>query len=268
MIKVTVVQPKYYCGDNPDKKIAEFIIEQMNSASKNSILVLPEYCNAGGLTNKDEELKALGRAQEMKNIASEIAKERNCYLAINVLESREDRIFNSTYLYGKDGKKKFVYDKIHLPPAEINLGVQYGNGDCTCEVDGIKFAFMTCYDVYYNEQIEYIAKFKPDIIIVPGYQRGERVDIIRAQAKLVAFRCNAYLLRASYSMDSNEKGGCSMIVAPNGEILKDLGSNVGSASVEIEEKYKYTRTAGFGMGVVNNDQFIDMGMRPEIFDKR
>ena len=124
------------------------------------------------------------------------------------------KIKNSTYLFDKQGNIAFVYDKIHLPPSEIALGVQYGDGACVCDLDGIRFGFLTCYDVYFNEQIEHIAKGNADIILIPGYPRGETTDIIRAQTKLIAFRCNSFVAKSSYSMDSDEKGGCSMIVAP------------------------------------------------------
>lgn len=190
-------------------------------------------------------------------------------MAINVLERRDEKIKNSTYLFGKSGEVAFMYDKQHLPPSEINLGVEAGNGtgkcSCCCEIDGIRFAFMTCYDVYFNEQIEYIAKFRPDIIVIPGYQRGERTDIIRAQAKLTAFRCNSYIVRSSYSMDDELHGGCSMIVSPEGEMLFDMGKDVGSVSATIDPKHKYVRTAGFGGGIVRNDDFISSGLCPEAF---
>ena len=163
----------------------------------------------------------------------------------------------------------FVYDKQHLPPSEVKLGVTAGNPSgkcaCTCEVDGIRFAFMTCYDVYFNEQIEHIAKENVDLILVPGYQRGERRDIIEAQAKLMAFRCNAFVVRSSYSMDSVEKGGCSMSVSPDGTILKHMGKDVGSISCEIDPFEKYMRPAGFGEGLVKNNDFISAGLCPEAF---
>ena len=105
----------------------------------------------------------------------------------------------------------------------MSLGVKYGDGACICDLDGIRFGFMTCYDIYFNEQIEYLASQKPDIILLPGYQRGETTDIIRAQTKLIAFRCNAYVAKSSYSMNDDEHGGCSMIAAPDGKILVDIG---------------------------------------------
>lgn len=265
MMNITVVQPRYHSGDKPDEVIADFLLRELNTVLPGGLIVLPEYSNAGGLSDPAAELAALPRAAVMKQTASEIAAERAAYVAVNVLERRDGEIWNSTYLYGTDGQVKFVYDKIHLPPSEVSLGVRYGDGACVCDVDGIRFAFMTCYDVYFNEQIEYIASKKPDIILVPGYQRGERTDIIRAQAKLTAFRCNAYVARSSYSMDDDGHGGCSMIVSPDGEILQNMGKDVGSITVAVEPTWKYMRTAGFGGGMVRNDDFVGAGLRPDVF---
>lgn len=266
-MKVRVVQPPYFYGENPDQKIAEFLIEELQKAQKGEIIVLPEYSNAGGLSDAKREMEALDRAEIMKIKAAEVAKEKEAYVAINVLERRDGQIKNSTYLFNTRGEVSFIYDKIHLPPSEVDLGVSYGAGACCCEVDGIRFGFLTCYDIYFNEQIEYLASQKVDVIIFPGYQRGERVDIIRAQTKLLAFRCNANVLKSSYSMNDDEKGGCSMIVAPDGKVVKDMGKEVGSATAQIDVKFKHVRNAGFGKGLIRNDKFIDDGLRPEVFNK-
>ena len=265
MKNAIVVQPPYFAGDNPDYNIAEFLINELKKATENSIIVLPEYSNAGGLNDAENILSAMSRAKGMLKQSSEVAKQKKCYVAINVLEKRYGKIKNSTYLFDKNGETAFVYDKIHLPPSEIDLGIEYGDGNCVCEVDGIRFGFLTCYDVYFNEQIEFLAKAKPDVIILPGYQRGEDSDIIRAQTKMIAFRCNAFVLKSSYSMNDDEHGGCSMIVTPSGKILQDLGKGVGSAISEIDLKYKHFRSAGYGKAKIRNDEFINKGLRPEVF---
>lgn len=266
-MQITVVQPPYFMGENPDEKIAAFLINELQKAQKDSLIVLPEYSNAGGISDADSELRAMPRAKEMLNTASLIAKENSAYIAVNVLEERCGKIKNSTYLFDREGTPAFIYDKIHLPPSEVSLGVSRGNGACICDLNGIRFGFMTCYDVYFNEQIEYLASQKPDIILIPGYQRGETTDIIRAQTKLIAFRCNSFVAKSSYSMDSDEKGGCSMIVAPDGKILADLGKQTGSITAEIDPHYKHMRTAGYGGGMIRNDDFINNGLCPEIFKK-
>ena len=242
-------------------------MDELQKVEKGSLIVLPEYSNAGGVSDIESEKAAMPRAKEMLRTAAGIAKEKSAYIAINVLEDRNKESKNSTYLFDKKGNIAFVYDKIHLPPSEIALGVQYGEGTCICDLDGIRFGFLTCYDVYFNEQIEYLAYQKPDIILIPGYQRGENTDIIRAQTKLIAFRCNSFVAKSSYSMDSDEKGGCSMIVAPDGKILQDMGKEIGSSSADVDLHYKYMRTAGFGGGMIRNDDFINNGLRPEIFKR-
>lgn len=269
MLHVTVIQPKYFSGENPDEKITEFILNELENVTEGGLILAPEYSNAGGLSDAEKELKALPRAEMMLKKAREIAKNKGAFVAINVLEERNNEIKNSTYLFDKKGEIAFIYDKQHLPLSEVKLGVKAGNPSgkcrCVCEADGIKFAFMTCYDVYFNEQIEHIAKFRPDIILIPGYQRGERTDIIHAQAKLTAFRCNAYVVRASYSMDSDAHGGCSMIVAPDGKIIKNLGKEVGCISAFVDPFEKHMRPAGFGEKPVRNDEFISAGLCPEAF---
>ena len=267
-MRAIVVQPPYFCGETPDAEIAKFLLSELESADGGSIIVLPEYSNAGGLSDKESELRAMSRAGMMLERAGSIARDKACYVAINVLEQREGKIKNSTYLFDKRGEVAFIYDKIHLPPSEIALGVEYGEGACVCELDGIRFGFLTCYDVYFNEQIEYLAKRKVDIILLPGYQRGESADIIRAQARLIAFRCNCFVLKSSYSMNDERHGGCSMIVKPNGEVLADMGKEVGSGVADIDPHEKHMRSAGFGGGVILNDEFINMGLRPEVFAEK
>lgn len=266
-MKITVLQPPYFMGDAPDEKIAEFLINELRKAEPDSLVVLPEYANAGGISDIESEKRAMPRADRMLKESAQIAKEKCAYVAINVLQERNGNIQNSTYLFDKKGNTAFIYDKIHLPPSEIALGVKYGDGACVCDVDGIRFGFLTCYDVYFNEQIEYLASQKCDIILLPGYQRGESADIIRAQTKLIAFRCNSVVAKSSYSMDSDEKGGCSMIVGPDGKILQDIGKAIGSISAEVDPHKKHMRTAGFGGSMIRNDDFINAGMRPEVFKK-
>lgn len=264
-MNITVVQPPYYAGDNPDETIAAFLLEEMEKVKSDTLILFPEYSNAGGTSDMERERRAMPRAQMMLEKAAQIAKKRCAYIAINVLEQRNSQIKNSTYLFDKNGNVAFVYDKIHLPPSEVALGVERGNGSCICDLDGIRFGFLTCYDVYFNEQIEYLASRKPDVILIPGYQRGEDAEIIRAQTRLIAFRCNAVVAKSSYSMEDDEHGGCSMIVAPNGKILTDMGKTIGCTSADVNPKWKHMRTAGFGGGLIRNDEFINNGLCPDLF---
>ena len=109
-MKITVVQPSYFIGDNPDEKIADFLINELQKVEKDSLIVLPEYSNAGGISDIESEKAALPRANKMLKMAATISKEKAAYVAINVLEEREGKIKNSTYLFDKQGNFAFVYD--------------------------------------------------------------------------------------------------------------------------------------------------------------
>ena len=263
--RLTVVQPKYYWDNEPSKNVREFLKSKLDKLKRNEIMVFPEYSNAGGTSDIEEEKSQMQYANEMKEICAKKAKERKAYVAVNVLEERDGKIRNSTYLYNRRGEVSYIYDKVHLPPSEIALGVCAGDGDCTCVVDGIRFAFLTCYDIYFSEQIEHIAKFKPDIIIFSVYQRGELSDIIKAQASLLAYRCNAFVLRSSYTTNKERTGGCSMIVEPIGNIVKCLEKEEGVISHNASIKLKCFRRNGFGGEYILNDEFVNNGLRSDIF---
>ena len=56
-----------------------------------------------------------------------------------------------------------------------------------------------------------------------------------------------------------------MIVSPDGKIIKNMGKDVGSISADINPFEKYMRVAGYGEGLVKNNDFISSGLCPEAF---
>lgn len=54
-MKVIVAQPAYFAGDNPDGKIANFLLGELKKAPTGSLIVLPEYSNAGGISDIESE---------------------------------------------------------------------------------------------------------------------------------------------------------------------------------------------------------------------
>ena len=62
LLNVTTVQPRYNVGDNPDELIAKFLLTELENTPIDGLIVLPEYSNAGGLSDKEKEILALPRA--------------------------------------------------------------------------------------------------------------------------------------------------------------------------------------------------------------
>lgn len=131
------------------------------------------------------------------------------------------------------------------------------------ELEGIRFAFLTCYDFYFYEAFANIARQNVDVIIGCSHQRSDTHLALEILSQNLAYNTNAYVLRSSVSMDENSDiGGASMVVAPNGEILVNLKSRVGMETVEIDPKAKYYKPAGFGNPPSAHYEYIEKGRRP------
>ena len=72
-MKITVLQPSYFMGENPDEKIADFLMGQMEQVEKDGLILLPEYANAGGISDAESEKRAMPRAKRMLERASAAA---------------------------------------------------------------------------------------------------------------------------------------------------------------------------------------------------
>jgi len=57
-------------------------------------------------------------------------------------------------------------------------------------------------------------------------------------------------------------GGCSMVVAPDGEMLANMYSEVGMTTVEIDPMKKYFKPGGYGNPDMAHWEYIEKGRRP------
>ena len=275
-MKIFSLQPKYPTSAEESAKCFEYMLDKLRTLDEPAdLIVLPEYANAPGPIDSREALDATEQVNSpiLLEAASAAAKRLGSLVAVNLAHDEGCGLRNTTYLYGRDGGLRFRYFKLHLPYSEkvwLALDHSYAFGadgkpdlsGCVTETDGLRFGFLTCYDMYYSEQIEYMADFRPDVIIYPSYQRGERADILQSQIKLCAMRCNSYVVRSSYSMglkNGADNGGHTMVASPDGTVICDLEQETGFAWVDVDPKWKYYRSNGYGQPDVPSDIFIKAG---------
>ena len=122
---------------------------------------------------------------------------------------------------------------------------------------------MTCYDFYFYEAFARIAKQQVDVIIGCSLQRTDTHSALEIIGKFLSYQTNAYLVRASVSLgEDSTLCGSSMIVAPNGDMLGNMKSNVGILSAEFDPGDKYYKPAGFGGKMKAHHEYIEEGRRP------
>lgn len=248
MMNIRVIQPPYpKCAEDTPASVA-FMIEQLRLCDESlDLILLPECCNAPSGCGDSSLLRRL--VEENTGILLEAARETavrcRAVVGINLYvygEGYETAARNATLLFNPQGQLAAQYDKQHLPISEytndaIDHSYLAGNVNPFCaEVEGVRYAFLTCYDMYYTEFIHRISLEKPDVVLICSLQRAERPDILEMQGKNTAFVCNSYVVRSSYHMGPDAKtGACSMVVAPNGEVLRNFGQEKGSFDCRIED---------------------------------
>ena len=276
MMKIRVIQPPYPKYAEDTLASVSFMIDQLRRCDESlDLILLPECCNAPCGCGDSSLLRRMVsvHTQPLLDAVQETAIRCRATVGINLYvpgEGCEGTVRNSTLLYDRQGKVAARYDKQHLPVSEytndyIDHSYLIDDGNpFSAEVDGVRYAFLTCYDMYYAEMIHRISLEKPDVVLICSLQRAERPDILEMQGKNTAFVCNSYVVRSSFHMGEGARtGACSMIVSPDGVVLRNFGQQLGSFDCEVADiRWKYRRSNGFGQPEVTNDVYQTLYRTP------
>ncbi len=267
-MKVCLIQPKY---STDYQKIDDYFNAQLklldSCDDSADIIVMPEMCDIPCLAPTKELADAASEKFNKRVIdaASEAAIRCNSMVFISARHKHR----NATYVINRKGETVGHYYKQHLTPGEVNkiqLDSDYSfefSEPTVIELEGIRFAFLTCYDFYFYEAFANIARNNVDVIIGCSHQRSDTHLALEIMSQFLAYNTNAYVLRSSVSMDENSDiGGASMVVAPTGEVLLNMKSRVGVESVDIDVFKKYYKPAGFGNPDSAHYEYIEKGRRP------
>lgn len=274
-MNVCAVQPAYPHTPAEVPAYERFLLETLERMdSRVDLVLLPECCNAPTAYAGDADMLEAVRLYTpgLLQAARGAAVRCGALVAVNLYTEAGGRLRNSTLVFDPRGEIAARYDKRHLPASERQHGVDDSHARVysppyVAEIDGVRYGFLTCYDCYYDEYIAHLAAQRVDVLLVPAYQRGERRDMLEAMAKNTAFKCNAYLVRASVSMgdDTCPCGGGTMAVAPDGTVLGSLGQRTGTLTCAFDPKRKHVRPDGFGQPPVPNDLYIGKGRMPWLY---
>ena len=271
-MKVCVIQPAY---STEYSKSDEFFKRQLTLLDEcdasMDIIVMPECCDIPCLAATDAQRCASVEKYNARLLEKVASTARRCSALVfaNAGFKAEGGWRNTTYAFDRRGNVEGMYFKQHLTPKER----KYPEGDVgyslefseplILEIEGIRFAFLTCYDFYFYENFSNIAVKRPDIIIGCSHQRSDSHDALELITRFLAYNTNAYVLRSSVSMDeASDIGGASMVVAPDGRVLANMHSRVGLGIAEIDLKDKFYKPAGFGNPPAAHFEYIEQGRCP------
>ena len=282
-MKICLIQPPYSLSAEKGADCFRKEMDMLRSVGEPGsevpaadVIVLPEY--SGVLFAERDRDEMLRAHEETFPVLLEAVREAalRCGAAVffnapDFSDSPAGR--NTTFMMDRTGTIIGKYAKRHLPPLEREkLGLDPSLTDradppVILEADGVRYAFLTCYDFYFYEAFPVIARARPDVIIGPSLQRSDRHAASELMCRHLAYSTNAYVLRCSVSM-AGEDGvpgdvcGASMAVSPSGDVLASLGGEVGFVTAEFDPHEKYFKPAGFGRAPAAHWEYTEYGRNP------
>lgn len=279
-MKACVIQPHYSFDKNELDSCFENLLSLLDKCDESlDLIVLPEYSDApADVQGKDGFYGAFRKNNaRLLQRASETAKRCHALVFVNCAYESELGLRNTTYAIDRDGNIVGKYFKAHPAPSEVRTDAEGGHEldvaysyeartPYVLELEGLRFAFLTCYDFYFYESFAKIARQNVDIIIGCSLQRTDTHDALEIINRFLCYNTNAYLIRASVSLgEKSELCGSGMVVSPRGEMLLNMKSAVGLGVCEIDPKQKYYKPAGHNGLPKAHYEYIEEGRRPWLY---
>ena len=179
---------------------------------------------------------------------SDIAKERQCYLSAGSIPEVDDEgnIYNTAYVFDREGKQIAKHRKVHLFDISIKEGQRFresevitaGNKITTFETEFGTMGICVCFDVRFPELFRVMALKGARIILVPA---SFNMTTGPAHWELL-FRSQAvnnqvFVVGTAASRDdgsSYRSWGHSIVVDPWARVLSQLGEEPGVAITDID----------------------------------
>lgn len=268
-VKACVLQPPYSMDAAKADNYFQKKLDLLDACDPSlDLIVLPEYSDVPcALSTREENLADSAKYQPILMAkVRETAIRCGALLFVNAYDHTETGIRNTTFAIDKTGAIVGKYYKKHLPPSEqftlaLDSAYTFEPSEPTVlTIDGIRYAFLTCYDFYFYEAFAAIARENVDIIIGCSLQRTDTHEALEIMGRFLSYNTNAYLVRASVALDNSPTiCGASMIVTPTGKVLCNMKGEVGLGIAEFDPHEKYYKPAGFGGKPATHYEYIEFG---------
>jgi len=211
-------------------------IEDVMSRREASLYVAPELFNTG--YELDAVFSRAGNSEKVLQWASDLARESKCaFIPGSLAVRQDDKVKNTMFVLGPDGKQRAEYSKIHLFTLTGEEKIFHrGEKPVLVDIEGMRFGLAVCYDLRFPELFRfYRSRGAHGVIIVANWpqSRAEHWRLL-GQARSIE---NAF-----YVLGVNRTGrdggltfnGGSFCFSPRGEeLLRDSDTDVATAVLDV-----------------------------------
>ena len=228
-MKVTCLQMNMKLGCPKENfTLAEKLIVESVKAQPD-VIVLPETWNTGFFPKGNLAELSCKNGYEVNDRIGELAKKYKVNIvAGSVSNVRGGKVYNTAFVFDRDGICIAEYDKTHLftPMGEDDY---YTCGDRLCRftLDGVKCGIIICYDVRFPELTRNLALQGLDILFVVSQWPKERIFHLRTLTTARAIENQMFVVCCNSCGTAGKTvyGGNSAIIEPFGKTLALAGEN-------------------------------------------
>lgn len=226
-MKVSCLQMNMELG-NPAKNLShakQLIKTAMEE--KPDVLVLPETWNTGFFPKTRLSELSCCDGKEIKEQIGDLAKEYNVNIvAGSVSNVRGNSIYNTAFVFNREGVCIAEYDKTHLfTPMGEDKFYTAGNHLCRFTLDGVRCGIIICYDLRFPELIRTLALSGLDVLFMVSQWPKARTFHLRTLTTARAIENQMFVVCCNSCGIAEETvfGGNSVIINPLGETLALAG---------------------------------------------
>ncbi len=231
--------------DRPDMVVFPEVFAFMGSSVADKRAAAEELPDAGGDGGEAyETLRGIARGHGVFVHGGSFVE--------RAIEGGDDRYYNTTIAFDRDGVELARYRKIHLFDVTTPDGRSYRESDTfgagrevvTYRAGDITVGCSICYDLRFAELYRALVEAGADVIMVPAaftLQTGKDHWEVLLRAR--AIETETYVVAAAQTgtyfegNDERASWGHTMIVNPWGHILAQAGEGTGHASADIDMDY-------------------------------
>jgi deaminated glutathione amidase len=157
-----------------------------------------------------------------------------------------DKAFNTSVLYGPDGKRLAVYRKIHLFDVALGAGATHtesssvipGTSATLAELPFAKLGMTICYDLRFPDLYRALVRGGAEMLSVPAaftVPTGRDHWEVLLRARAIESQCYVFAAgQVGQNTETRSTYGRSMIIDPWGTVLATLPDRPGVAIAELD----------------------------------
>lgn len=192
------------------------------------VIVLPETWNTGFFPKEKLKDFCCRDGNTVKQCIGELAKRYNVNIAAgSVANIRDDKVYNTAFVFDRNGACIAGYDKTHLfTPMGEDKYFTRGSSLCTFVLDDVKCGIIICYDLRFPELIRKLALQGVKMLFVVSQWPKERLFHLRTLITARAIENQMFVVccNSCGTAESTVYGGNSAVIGPLGDTAAAAGA--------------------------------------------